>query len=74
MNSQVLWAGTVRSRPIRERSEVATAGGFGELSLFPTDVREWVKRGNTPDDLLTLSGRHNVDVTVLDPYTKWVPE
>ncbi|MFC7133264.1 MULTISPECIES: sugar phosphate isomerase/epimerase family protein [Salinibaculum] len=74
MPSYVLWGGTVWSRSIEERLEAANAGGFGELSLFPTDVREAVDAGTSVADIRALAAEYGVEITILDPYTKWVPE
>lgn len=69
----VLWAANRMPAALDERLQVAAAGGFTAMSLFPLDVRRARAAGTTAADLARRSADAGCPVTVLDPYTRWVP-
>ena len=74
MNDTMLWCATVRNKSFEERIEAAQAGDFPAMSMFPTDYHTYMNEGLSAEEMRTLMTESGVDVTVLDPFTKWVPE
>jgi hypothetical protein len=44
---RVLWAAALRTKSLGERLAAAQAGGFGHMSVFPIDWRNWSEQGLT---------------------------
>ena len=74
MNDTMLWCATVRNKSFEERIEAAQAGDFPAMSMFPTDYHTYTNEGLSAEEIRTLMTESGVDVTVLDPFTKWVPK
>lgn len=73
-NENFLWAGTVRTKSFQERFKAAQVGGFTEMSVFPIDIKVWENEGKTIEELKLLASNFEVRITVLDPFTKWLPK
>lgn len=73
MNNTFFWAGTLMHATLEQRIDAAQAGGFGYLSLFPTDYRRARERGLSDADILALHSQAGVRLMTLDPYTRWLP-
>jgi len=69
----VLWAANRMPAGLDERLAVAAAGGFTSMSLFPLDVRLARAAGTSARDLAARAADAGCPVTVLDPFTHWVP-
>lgn len=74
-SEHVLWSGTVRTKSLAERLEAATIGGFDALSMAPLECQQFTtgEDGLSPREVRETIEESDVDVTVLDPFTKWVP-
>lgn len=68
----VLWCGSVRTKSLEDRLCAAESGGFSSISLFPSDVAG-IANGNDTETLSLLKSSA-VDVTVFDPFAKWLPD
>jgi sugar phosphate isomerase/epimerase len=68
-----LWAATVRTKTLAERIEAAKAGGFSSMSAFPIDIKNWGDAGMTPTQIGQQARDGGVPITILDPFTQWVP-
>jgi sugar phosphate isomerase/epimerase len=73
MDSLVFWSGTLWTDSLEDRFVAARAGGFDEISLFPTDVPELAEDQSRSERVYELSARYGVDVTILDALTSWLP-
>ncbi|WKN44822.1 sugar phosphate isomerase/epimerase family protein [Tunicatimonas pelagia] len=69
----LLWAANVRSKSFEERLEAARAGGYTQMSVFPIDIQHWEAQGKTIDELKRMCEAAGVKITVLDPFTRWLP-
>jgi 4-hydroxyphenylpyruvate dioxygenase len=69
-----LWCATVRDKSFEERIEAAQAGGFPAMSMFPIDYHTYTNAGLSTEEMHELMTESGVDVTVLDPFTKWLPK
>ena len=83
MDSSVLWCGTLWSKSVEERLEAADAGGFTEVSIFPTDIAEFAEEpyheefpdADSPESAIrSLAADYEADVTIFDPFVQWVPD
>ena len=70
----VFWAANVRSKSFAERLTAAVAGGFNEMSIFPLDVKNFTEGGISLGQLKKLAADQGVRISVLDPFTTWVPD
>jgi len=70
MDELCFWAGTLRGAPFEARLEAAVAGGFGAISVFPTDCPDL----DRAREIRALCEQRGVRVTALDPFTRWLPE
>ncbi len=73
VQDKLLWAATVMNKTFVERIEACIAGGYNQMSVFPIDIKMWEDKGNTIDELNTMCKEANVRITILDPFTKWLP-
>ncbi|MBC7920206.1 MAG: sugar phosphate isomerase/epimerase [Ferruginibacter sp.] len=70
----VFWAANVRSKSFAERLTAAVAGGFTEMSIFPFDVKNFIEGGTSLGQLKKMAADQGVRISVLDPFTTWVPD
>ena len=68
-----LWAATVRKQELAGRLVAAQAGGFTAQSVFPSDVRAWLRNGQSLAEIREQARAGGVPITVLDPFTRWLP-
>jgi sugar phosphate isomerase/epimerase len=68
-----LWAATVRHQPLAGRLLAAQAGGFTAQSVFPHDVKNWLDEGHTLAGIREQARAGGAPLTVLDPFTRWLP-
>lgn len=69
----VLWAATVRNRPLHERLAAARAGGFTAQSAFPSHITAWLEQGHTLAGIRDSARDGGAPITILDPFTRWLP-
>ena len=74
MHSTVFWSATAHQKSLEDRLLAAQAGGFDELSVFPTDVVDIRTSERTVDDLLASAASLDVSLSILDPFAQWLPE
>lgn len=68
-----LWAGTMRTATLEERIRGVIAGGMREMSMFPLDYKRFAEAGIKEADLKAMPEASGVSVSVLDPFTQWLP-
>lgn len=69
----VLWAASVRERPLGDRIATARAAGFTSQSAFPSHITTWLEQGRTLTDIRDEARNAGVPITILDPFTRWLP-
>jgi sugar phosphate isomerase/epimerase len=69
----LLWAGSRLPAGLDERLAFSQAGGMTSMSMFPLDVRRAARAGTPAIDLAARARDGGVPITVLDPYTRWLP-
>ena len=69
----VLWAGSRLPAGVDERADVARAGGMTRMSAFPLDIRRAARSGTSASELSARARDAGAPITVLDPYTRWLP-
>jgi len=71
----VLWNATVRNESLSNRLRAAEVGGFAELTLDTLDYHRFRTGADalSQEEVRELIDDSDVGVTVLDPFTKWVP-
>ncbi|WP_378143898.1 sugar phosphate isomerase/epimerase family protein [Cnuibacter sp. UC19_7] len=69
----VLWDASVRDRPLQDRLAVARAAGFTQQSVFPSHITDWLQQGRTLTDIAREARTAGVPITILDPFTRWLP-
>jgi sugar phosphate isomerase/epimerase len=69
----ILWAGTVRKGPIRERIDAAAAAGYGAISWSLPDVADILDDAGGQRALRTYAEDRGVRLAVLDPVFEWYP-
>lgn len=69
----ILWAATVRNRPLADRLIVAQAGGCTAQSVFPNHITEWLAKGQTLPEIREQARAGGAPITILDPLTRWLP-
>lgn len=70
---RVLWAASLRTKPLDERLTAAKAGGFSHMSVFPSDWRRWTDGGLTGAAIRSKLREAGVQVIAIDPFVQWVP-
>ena len=70
----VLWAATVRTKPLNERIAAAVSAGYDAMSVFPIDLANWEKQGLAPQQVGRRIANAGLAVAALDPFTQWVPK
>jgi sugar phosphate isomerase/epimerase len=69
----VLCAGTLRAASLAEKCAAAVAGGFGALTLWPSDVARARREGLGLADIRRMIADHGLVVADLDPLLRWLP-
>jgi sugar phosphate isomerase/epimerase len=69
----VLCSGTLRAASLAEKCAAAVAGGFGALTLWPSDVKRARSEGLGLADLRRMIADHGLAVADLDPLLRWLP-
>src|SRR5262249_9102688 len=69
----VLCSGTLRNASLAEKCAAAVAGGFGALTLWPTDVARARSSGASFADMRRLVADHGLEVADLDALLVWAP-
>ena len=70
---RVLWAASLRTKPLEARLAAAQAGGFSHMSVFPIDWRRWTEGGLTGAAMRARLREAGVRVLAIDPFVQWVP-
>ena len=70
---RVLWAASLRTKPLDARLAAAQAGGFAHMSVFPIDWRRWRHGGLNGAAIRSKLRDAGVRVLVIDPFVQWVP-
>lgn len=71
--TQILWAASVRNRSLSDRIVAGRAARFTEQSVFPSHVTSWLHEGFTLTDIREQAKAGGVPITILDPFTRWLP-
>ena len=71
--TEVLWAASVRERPLAERITVAKSARFTEQSVFPSHITAWLREGHSLAEIRDQARNAGVPITILDPFTRWIP-
>jgi sugar phosphate isomerase/epimerase len=71
---RVLWAASLRTKPLAERLDAAKAGGFSHMSVFPIDWRRWTEAGLNGAAIRSMLRDAGVRVLAVDPFVQWVPD
>ncbi|GAB2583351.1 sugar phosphate isomerase/epimerase family protein [Spirosoma areae] len=71
---RVFWAANVRTKSFADRLAAAAAGNFGEMSIFPNDVKTFTEGGMSLNQLRQTAADQGVRISVLDPFALWVPD
>ena len=69
----VLCSGTLRAASLAEKCAAAMAGGFGALTLWPSDVARARSEGLGLADIKRMIADHGLVVADLDPLLRWLP-
>jgi sugar phosphate isomerase/epimerase len=69
----VLCSGTLRAASLAEKCAAAVAGGFGALTLWPSDVARARSQGLGLADIRRMIADHGLVVADLDALLRWLP-
>lgn len=72
--NEMLWCATVRTKSLAERIAAAQAIGLNRMSLFPIDYQNATQGGLSPAQMRRMVDDAGIQVVVIDPYTKWLPD
>jgi sugar phosphate isomerase/epimerase len=68
---RIMWNGTVRALPLRERLRAAALAGCEVLSVTPSDYLAWLGESLSTRDMKAMAQDAGVRLTHLDPFVRW---
>lgn len=73
-DTRVMWNGTVRALPLREKLQAAAIAGCQVLSMPPSDYVRWLSTSISTRDILSMADDAGVSITHLDPFVRWLDD
>jgi sugar phosphate isomerase/epimerase len=70
---RVMWAASVRTKPLAERLKAAQLGKFDAMSIFPIDYKGWRDSGLSDQDIRKQIDSSGIKAAVIDPFVQWTP-
>lgn len=71
---RVMWNATVKAKPFRKQLEAAQIAGCSALSVTPSDYVRWLGSGVSTHDLKSMAADHDIEISHLDPFVRWVDD
>jgi 4-hydroxyphenylpyruvate dioxygenase len=67
---RIMWNGTVRALPRRERLRAAAIAGCEALSVTPSDYVAWLGKATSMRDIKAMADDPGVRITHFDPFVR----